>query len=63
VKGGRGIPVPDHLVDEWPVWRGIHAGYFTMLDALTADSISLKDVDDVNDVLDIYQRAAEIDTK
>lgn len=50
--------VPPHLVDEWPVWRLVHAKMATMDEVTRIDGWTLREVDDANDVLDLFDLAA-----
>lgn len=54
--GGKSVPVPAHLVEDWPVWRIVSRQMATLQEI--ESSWSLADVFDANDVLDLMDEAA-----
>lgn len=55
--------MPEHLVDEWRVWRLVHAGMISWADATRQNGISMVEVLDANDVLDLFDAANELAAK
>lgn len=54
--GGKSVPVPAHLVEDWPVWRIVSRQMATLHEI--ESFWSLGDVLDANEVLDLMDEAA-----